>query len=232
MNDKKTVILLGSPGAGKGTQAELLSEKFGLYLWDTSKIVGRMIVKAPQGASVEVEGKKYFFEEQKKLRKEGKLWDPPFLVYLAKGKIEQLAKEERGVVFVGSPRTLYEGEKIIPLLKKLYGAENMKVLLIEISEKEAVWRNTHRRECELMRHPVLYLEENAHLTKCTLDGSNLVRRKDDTPEIIKTRLDEYKKRTFPLVECFKKEGLEVEKIDGSPPPVDVFQNILKALNWK
>ena len=78
-----------------------------------------------------------------------------------------------------------------------------------------------------MRHPILYSKETEKLKRCPLDGSKLLKRKGlDDPEVIKVRLKEYQERTFPLIEYFEKEGLEVQKINGSPPPADVFKNIL------
>jgi len=227
--NKQVIIIVGPPGSGKGTQAELLAEKFDLYHWDTSKIIGKIIEEAKKGEFITIEGKKYYFEEEKKLRKEGKLWDPPFIVYSVKEKLKELAKEGKGIALVGSPRTLYEGEKITPLLKKLYGAKNIKVIVIKLSAKESIWRNSHRRECELIRHPILYTKETAKLTKCPFDGSKLVFRRDDTPEIIKVRLKEYKEKTFPLIELFKKQGLKVKKVNGEQTVADVFADILKAL---
>lgn len=223
---------MGSPGSGKGTQAILLAEKLELFYWETSKVVGREIEKAAQGSFIEIEGEKFYFEEEKKLREEGKLWDPPFVVYIVKKKLKELAQEERGVVLAGSPRTSYEGEKIIPLLKKLYGPQNIKVVLLEVNEDEVIWRNTRRRECQLSRHPILYSKETVQLTRCPLDGSKLVSRVDDTPEVIRVRLKEYRERTLPLINLFQKEGLKVIKIDGSPPPADVFKNILKVLKFQ
>ena len=86
----------------------------------------------------------------------------------------------------GSPRTLYEGKRIIPLLKKLYGTKNIKIILIKVSAEESIFRNSHRRICELMRHPILYTKETIKLTRCPLDGSKLIRRKGlDDPETIK-----------------------------------------------
>ena len=163
------------------------------------------------------------------MREEGKLWSPPFVVYLVKEKLRELAKEGKGVILAGSPRTIYEGENIIPFLKKLYEPENIKVIFLEVSEKEVAWRNTRRRECALIRHPILYSEETAKLKKCPLDGSKLVSRVDDDLEKIKVRLKEYREKTFPLIDLFEKQGLRVIKVDGSPPPADVFEDVLKAL---
>ncbi len=80
-----------------------------------------------------------------------------------------------------------------------------------------------------MRHPILYSKETAKLTKCPFDGSKLLSRKDDTPEVIKIRLEEYKKRTFPMIDYLKKEKIVVKEINGAPPPATVFKNTLKAL---
>ncbi len=229
MKQKKALIIIGSPGSGKGTQANLLSEKFGLYYFRSSRIVGRIIEKAEPGSFIEVEGKKYYFEEQKQLRENGKLWDPPFLTYFVQEKTRQLHKQGEGIIFDGVLRTMYEGEKVIPLLKQLYGIDNIKVIYLEITEDEAIFRNSHRRECELARHPVLYSQETVKLIKCQLDGSKLVERKDDSPEVIKVRLKEFQDRTMPLLKLFEKQGLIVDKIDGSLSPANVFNNILKII---
>ena len=226
----KVIILMGPPGSGKGTQAILLAEKFDLYHLETSKLIERKIIEAKKGDFVEIESKKYFLEKEKKLWKRGILCSPPFVTYLIKEKIKELAKEKKGIVFSGSPRTLYEGEEVTPLLKKLYPSENIKIVLLKLRAEESIWRNSHRRICELMRHPVLYSKETIKLTLCPLDGSKLIKREGlDDPEIIKIRLKEYKERTFPLVDYFKKENLEVKQVDGSPPPAVVFEKILKIL---
>jgi len=232
MENQKVLIIIGSPGAGKGTQSNLLSEKFGLYHFSTSKVVGRIIESAEPGSFVEVEGVKYYFEEQKKLREEGKLWDPPFLTHFVKEKTKELHKEGKGIVFDGAIRTTYEVENVIPLLKELYGAENIEVFYIEITEDEAIFRNSHRKECELMRHPVLYSEETKNLTRCQIDGSKLVERKDDDPVVIKVRLKEFRERIMPLLEFLSKEKLKVHQIDGSPTPDDVFKSVLKSLGMQ
>ena len=227
MKQEKVFLIIGSPGAGKGTQANLLSERFGFYHFRSSRIVGRIIEKAEPGSFIEIEGKKYYFEKQKQLRESGKLWDPAFLTYFVQEKIRQLHKEGEGIVFDGAIRTMYEGERVIPLLKQLYGADNIKVIYLEITEDEVIFRNTHRRECELIRHSVLYSQETVKLTKCQLDGSKLVKRKDDNPEVIKVRLKEFQDRTVPLLKLFEKQGLIVDKINGSLSPADVFHAILK-----
>jgi adenylate kinase len=229
-NKQLVVILMGAPGAGKGTQAELLAEKLNLYYLETSKILEEKFSRKTEKDFIEVGGKKYFLSKEKKLWESGALCSPPFVSYLIKEKIKELFNEGKNLILAGSPRTLYEGKEIIPLISKLYGSKNIKIILLTISAKETIFRNSHRRICELMRHPILYSRETLKLKRCPLDGSKLVKRgKLDKPETIKVRLKEYAQRTFPLIDYFKKEGLKVIKINGSPAPATVFKNILKAI---
>lgn len=229
IQNPKVIIIMGAPGSGKGTQAELLAEKLNLNYIETAKVGEEKIKKAKKGEYVEVEGEKFYFGEQRKLWETGKWWAGPFVAYLMEEKIKEVFEKGEGIILAGSPRTLDEAKKIIPLLKKLYGAEKIKIFSLEVSAEESIWRNSHRRICELMRHPVLYTKETKNLKFCPLDGSKLIKRELDKPEIIKIRLKEHEEKTIPLISYFKKEGLKVIKINGSLPPADVFKAILKFL---
>ncbi|PIW92812.1 MAG: hypothetical protein CO144_01725 [Candidatus Nealsonbacteria bacterium CG_4_9_14_3_um_filter_35_11] len=224
------IIIMGSPGSGKGTQAELLAEKFNLYHFETSEIIERNLAAAEKGDFIKIGGKKYFLSEEKKLREKGKWMNPPLIAFWVNNKIKALSKEKKGIVFSGSPKTLYEAKKVIPLLKKLYGISNIKIILIEQKQEVSIWRNSHRRICELMRHSILYTKETAKLKKCPFDGSKLVFREDSDPKVIKSKLKEFKERTLPLIDYFKKERLKVKKVNGEQSVAAVFQNIFKALN--
>jgi len=81
-----------------------------------------------------------------------------------------------------------------------------------------------------MRHSILYTKETAKLKKCPFDGSKLVFREDSDPKVIKSKLKEFKERTLPLIDYFKKERLKVKKVNGEQSVAAVFQNIFKALN--
>jgi adenylate kinase len=231
------IIIFGAPGAGKGSQAELLAEKFSLYYFETSKILEQNFKKAENLSEnsperfIETDGQKYDILNEKKIWKEGILCSPAFVAYLVQEKIKKLAEEGKNLVIAGSPRTVYEGERVIPLLKNLYSKENIKVILIDISPKESIFRNSHRLICELMRHPILYSKETKNLKNCPVDGSKLLKREGlDDPETIKVRLEEYKKRTLPLFELFEKEGIKIEKINGEQTVANVFGDIIKNLN--
>lgn len=223
------VILFGPPGSGKGTQAELLSKKLDFYHLETSEILEKNLREVKRSDFVVIKNKKYSLLKEKELRKSGILMSPSLIAFWTKNRIIKVAKEEKGLVVSGSFRTLYEGKEIIPLLKRLYGIKNIKIILIKLSSKESIWRNSHRRTCELMRHPVLYAKETAKLKKCPLDGSRLVIRKDDSADIIKVRLKEYAERTFPLINFLKKQGLKVKEVNGEQSVAGVFKDVLKNI---
>lgn len=231
MSKPSVVIILGQPGSGKGTQAELIAGKFNLYSLETSKLIEAKVMNAKEGEYAEVDGVKYPFSHEKELWTKGILCSPPFVSWLVKTKLEELAKEGKGVVMSGSPRTLPEGQNLIPVLKNLYGAENIRVFLLELTAEQTIWRNSNRRICELMRHPMLSTrKEFLALEYCPLDGSKLLKREGlDDPETIKVRLKEYAERTLPLVEFLKTQSLSVSKINGEQTVEEVHRDILKAL---
>jgi adenylate kinase len=226
---KQVIILFGAPGAGKGTQSELLAGKLGLYLFETSKILEREF-KKPSQEVIEIDGQKFDVLSEKENWSKGILNSPPWVTYLVVKEIKRLAEQGENIIFAGSPRTVYEAERVVPVLEQLYGKENIKIILMEIDAQTTIFRNTHRKICELMRHSILFNDETKDLKTCPLDGSNLVARKDlDSEETIKTRLKEYAERTLPMVEYFEKNGLKVQRINGQQTPSDVHNDILKAI---
>jgi len=228
-NKKLVIILMGAPGAGKGTQAELLAERLNLYYLETSKVLEETFLSVQKNDLINVGSQKFSLKKEKILWQTGKLCDPPFVSYLVREKIKEISKKGKNLILAGSPRTVFEGKEVVPLLKKLYGQKNIKVILLDISPQETIFRNSHRRICQLMRHPIVFSKETKNLTICPLDGSKLMRRKGlDDPETIKVRLKEYKERTYPIIDYFKKEKLSLKIVDGSPSPAVIFENLIKS----
>jgi adenylate kinase len=224
------LIILGPPGSGKGAQGNLLSENLGLYHFETSKILEKSINNSEEGDFLEVDGEKFYYSDERKRWSEGMLVSSPFVVELVKERIKKIHSEEKGILFSGSPRTVYEGERVIPLLTDLYGKENIFILVLDVKPETTIWRNSHRRICKLMRHPIIFNEETKNLKKCPLDGSELVKREGlDDVETIKIRIEQYKKRTKPLIDLIKKQGLNVKEVSAEEMVDEVYQNILKAL---
>ena len=229
-NSKPIVIIIGPPGSGKGTQAILLADKLGIYYFETSKVIEGKVMEAKPGDYQIIQGRKYSLLQEKKNWEAGKLCSPPLVTYWVKEEIKELAAQGKGIVFAGSPRTLYEAREIIPLLEKLYKKENIRVIQFTLSAKNSIWRNSHRRICELMRHPILYNKETQHLKNCPLDGSRLIKRGSlDDFQTIKVRLREYKKRTLPMMDYFQERGLPIYKLSAAPSPSVIFYRILKVI---
>jgi len=227
--NKKAIIILGPPGSGKGTQAELLAERFDFFHLETSEIIEKNFENINKNSFVWVGKKKYFLQEEKRLRDSGKWMSPPLIAFWVRNKIKQLAEERKGVILSGSPKTLYEAEQLSPLLKKLFSKANIKILLIKQKLETSIWRNKHRKICSLMRHPILYTKENSKLKACPIDGSKLIHREDSDPRVVKSKFSQYLERTMPIVTYFKKQRLIVREVNGEQSVEKVFKDILKAI---
>jgi len=228
---KQVVILFGAPGAGKGTQAEFLADKLGLHHFESSKVLEDCFKKEKPEKIFEADGQKFKVSDEIKRWQTGLLNSPPFVVSLFVEKIRDLATGGESIVFSGSPRTVYEAEKEIPLFIELFGKENIKVIVLELSAEASIFRNSHRRICELMRHNIIFSKETEKLTKCPLDGSDLVARKGlDDVETIKKRLEVFKRETLPVIGIAEKLGLKPQKVNADQAVVGVHKAVLEQLN--
>lgn len=229
MKEKQIISVMGPPGAGKGTQASLLADKFSYYYFETSKLLEEAF-KKNEAESIEIGGEKFSYDEERKKWETGELCSPPFVEQVVKKKIKELYEAGESIVLSGSPRTIYEAENLTPFLDELYGKENIKVVVLNIPAEETIFRNSHRRICELMRHPILYKEETKDLTICPIDGSKLIKREGlDDPESIKVRLKEYKEKTFPILDYLRENNYQVKEVDGVGSVAEVFSKVLKAI---
>lgn len=218
----QAILIFGPPGAGKGTQAEILEKKLGAVHFDTGAWVEK-VIHDPQNQKDPV------IRKQRALYESGQLIDPRWVKEVVMQEIRNIAVQGKGVILSGSPRTLFEAEGVVPLLEKLYGKENLKVILIVVRPETTIFRNTHRRICERCGTPVLWSEHTKDLTECPLCGGKLVTRVDDSEEKIKVRLERYEKETMPAIEFIRSRGITVFKIDGEPPPEEVRRSIATLL---
>ena len=116
---------------------------------------------------------------------------------------------------------------VITALEEVYGKENITVLNIELSEAESVKRNGGRRICQANRHPIPNFPEFTNLTTCPQDGSPLVTRDLDKPEIIRERYQVYWRDTAPVLDYLREHGYQINVINGEQPIEAVFDNIMK-----
>lgn len=218
MDNPKIIFLMGLPGAGKGTQADLTAEKFNLAHFETSKMIRDKFVTSISEPEV---------VEAKKLYDRGDLVSPPLLY---KWLIEAINKMNigQGVVFDGSPRTLYEAEKLIPYLGKKFGRAGLLAIDIKIDSDETIWRNTHRRICKHCGKSVPFFPDTKDLKECPICSGPLVIRELDNLAIIKERIDTFNRDTMPAIDYLKKQGL-LEEVNGEQEIKKVSGDIVKVI---
>ncbi|OGN29146.1 MAG: hypothetical protein A3A33_02700 [Candidatus Yanofskybacteria bacterium RIFCSPLOWO2_01_FULL_49_25] len=216
---KQVVIFIAPTGAGKGTQSDLLAEKFGWYHLETAKILEEKFAMGDPNDPV--------IKAERELFLTGKLMTPEIVTTWVLEKVRELATQGQSIIFSGSFRTDYEARTEIPVIEELYGKENVRIFHITLSEDESVRRNSNRRICKKNRHPIPDLPEFRSMTVCPHDGSELVRRELDTPEVARIRYREYLKRTTPVFDFFKERKYPIIEIDGERGIENVSEDIQK-----
>ena len=181
------VILLGAPGAGKGTQAEKLSQKFNIPAISTGYIIRQAIADRTELGKL---AKTYIDE--------GKLLPDDVVIKLLLERIDK-ADCKDGFILDGFPRTLYQAKALDEM-----GIAVDKVVSIAVEDKAVIERLSGRRECKKCGAPyhISYNKPSVE-GKCDVCGGELIQRADDNPETIKNRLVVYHKQTEPLIEYYK-----------------------------
>lgn len=215
------VILIGPPGSGKGTQADLLAEKFGLVHLESSKVIENKFKTADPGDEV--------IAREKKLWESGELNTPELVRAWMLDAIRELHGKGMGIVLSGSPRTLFEAEGELPVFEELYGKENVKAIHLNLSKEESIKRNSARRICQANRHPIPDFPMFKDISTCPKDGSPLVKRGLDAPETIGVRYEVYLRRTQPIISFVQERGHNMLEIEGEQSIEDVSRDILNGL---
>lgn len=223
---KKAVMIFGTPGSGKGTQANLLMWIKGFAHFDSGKYL-RSVLHDPAN-----QGNKTI-QRERKLNDSGILNTPSWVLGIFKKETQKIAKAGMSIVYSGSPRTMYEayGDKktvgLVKFLQKLYGKGNVYAFSLTMSQGAGAKRNAKRRTCSVCSTGVL---ADSTDTVCPICGGAFkVRIDDSNPEIAKTRINEYETRTRPILAELSKLGIAVCEINGEQPPYVVHQSILDIL---
>ena len=208
------LILLGAPGAGKGTQAEILSEKLGIPTISTGNIL-RAAIQA--GTPTGLEAKGYMDA--------GRLVPDSVIIGIVTDRLAQPDCAE-GFVLDGVPRTLSQAEEL-----DKNGVTFDRVLSIEISDQEIEERMAGRWVCGKCGAPY-HVKAKPPKTEgvCDLCGGALIHRDDDKPETVRRRLKVYHQETEPLKEYYKGKGL-LSPIANQPTIEGTTRVIMEALGY-
>jgi len=210
------IILLGPPGAGKGTQAKDLVQKYGIPQISTGDILRKNLAeKTPLG----LEAKKYMDK--------GELVPDSVVVGIVKERLKE-ADCSKGYILDGFPRTVPQAQALDAALSEM-GTPLDRVLSIEVPDEELVQRLGGRRTCRSCQagYHVKFKPSKSD-GKCDACGGELYQRDDDQEEAIKNRLKVYQSSTAPLIDYYKGKGL-LKGINGVGGMKEILDRMVKAL---
>lgn len=210
------LILLGPPGAGKGTQAVNIVKKYNIPHISTGDMFRKNI---KEGTDLGIKAKEYMDK--------GLLVPDDLVVAIVKDRLTENDCKE-GFLLDGFPRTVNQADTLDVELKSLnYELDN--VINIDVSKEELIERAVGRRvckDCGATYHIKFNLPKVENV--CDVCGGELIQRKDDTVETVTKRIEVYLEQTEPLIDYYEKKGILIN-IDGKQDIVKVFEDIVKSL---
>ncbi|MBM3699567.1 MAG: adenylate kinase [Actinobacteria bacterium] len=209
------LILLGAPGAGKGTQAKNIVSKFKIAHISTGDIL-RDEVRNSSGLGIKAN----------QYMKEGKLVPDELIIEIIRNMLVK-GGGKSGFLMDGFPRTMVQAEKFDEMLAGL-GQSIDRVINISVDSERLIKRLTSRRVCSSCNNICSISNNEEDKEGCPSCGGSLYKRKDDREEVIKHRLKVYEQQTKPLIDYYKKSGLLFE-VDGSGTETAVTERILSIL---
>jgi adenylate kinase len=216
-NRNLNLILLGPPGSGKGTQGERLQEDLELPYYATGDIL-RAAVK--DETEVGLAAKEYMDR--------GDLVPDEVIIGLIAERLES-GEADRGFILDGFPRTVPQAEALDAKLSEI-GRQLTGVILIDASDEEIVRRLSGRRVSSKDGY-VYHVEFNPPKVEgiCDVDGSELIVRDDDKPEVVRHRLEQYHEKTAPLIDYYSRQAL-LNRVDGSLDPDQVGEAVRSLIS--
>jgi adenylate kinase len=206
------LILLGAPGAGKGTQAKMIMDKYRIPQISTGEILRQHVHDMTDL------GKK-----AKSTMEKGQLVSDEIVLEMVEQRLIQ-PDCQRGFILDGFPRTIPQAEGLDKIVQKLH-ISDLKVIEIYVADKTIIQRLTSRRICSVCcKDYNLNLNPPPPDNICTRCGGKIIQRDDDKEETILKRLEVYKNQTRPLTEFYQKRG-NFYQVDGEKEITDIFRDI-------
>nr|WP_206527055.1 adenylate kinase [Clostridium perfringens] len=210
------IVLLGPPGAGKGTQAKSISNRYSIPHISTGDIFRKNI---SENTPLGIEAKSYMDN--------GQLVPDEVTINMVKDRLQQ-DDCKNGYLLDGFPRTVHQAEALDNFLTEREESIDT-ALLIEVPKEFILERMTGRRVCPSCGASYhIKFNPPANDGKCDLCGSDVIQRKDDTEETVKERLDVYENQTQPLIDFYKNKK-QLSVVDGTQAINEVFESICKIL---
>jgi adenylate kinase len=211
----RLIVLLGPPGAGKGTQAKRLAARYGIPQLSTGDMLREARAKGSE-----------LGQEVAALMDAGHLVSNEIVIRLIQERLEDGSTRE-GAIFDGFPRTPAQADALETMLAS-YGRQIDRAVLVDVSDDEVVRRNSGRRMCSRCQR-TYHVEFAPPRTAgvCDVDGGELIQRPDDRPEKIRARLEAYHRE--PMVEYYEGKQL-LRRIDGVGRLDEVFERLVGAVD--
>jgi adenylate kinase len=211
------LILLGPPGAGKGTQAQRLVEDFRLPYVATGEMLRAAVrEETPLG------------REAKKFMNNGDLVPDSVIIGVAVERLQQDDCKD-GFILDGFPRTIDQAKALDAELERV-GRTLTAALLIDVPDEEVVRRISGRRQCVKNEQHIYHVDFDPpkHPDVCDQDGARLIQRDDDKPDTVKHRLEVYHEQTEPVIGYYEDQGL-LRRFVGTRSPAEVHDHIRATL---
>jgi len=213
------IVFLGPPGAGKGTQAKILIERYGIPQISTGDMLREHRAK---GTELGKKAQEYMDK--------GQLVPDEIILGMVKERLSQ-PDCQKGFILDGFPRTVAQAEALDKLLSEMSKKLDFALALI-VPDELLVERLTGRRTCKNcgMMYHIKYKPPKVE-GKCDVCGGELYQRPDDNEETVRNRLKVYHEQTAPLIEYYKTKGI-LREIDGSKSIEEITQQIISILEGK
>jgi len=207
------IVLLGPPGAGKGTQGERIAQRL-----DIPKIATGDVLRAAlrDGTEQGLAAKAYMDR--------GDLVPDSVILGIMK-EVLAAPSSKKGAILDGVVRTVPQADGLATMLAEL-GRKVDAYLLFDVGDDELVKRLSGRTVCDTCQTPYMGLEPGTTCNKC---GGTLVRRKDDEPESIRNRLKVYREQTAPVIDWAKQKKMNLVEIDATGDLDEITERAMKAL---